>query len=121
MLSRSVIPAGTAPEGKRGDLLDWRQDAACRDYPLTGDDDPWHVPKTKQADSPAMQVCWEVCPVRETCLDESLGERSQNVHGIRGGHTAAERKTMIRKRYKARFAAKQAAEAAAAAEASKAA
>ncbi len=109
MLNESIKQAASSPEGKRGDLIDWREDAACRGYPLGPKDDPWHVPESKQPKAPALQVCWEVCPVRETCLERSLEERTQDVHGIRGGHTALERRGMIRKRAKERVAAKQAA------------
>jgi hypothetical protein len=110
VLTRSVIPAADAPEGKRGDLVDWREQSACRGYPLKPDDDPWHPAASKQAKAPAMQVCWEVCPVREDCLEKALAtETLGKIHGIRGGHTEAERTSMIRKAVKDRRAAKRAA------------
>lgn len=117
MLKRSVIPAGNAPEGKRGDVVDWREQAACRDYPFKPnvpgqrDYDPWDpLSAGKQAKSAAMAVCWEVCPVRETCLDDALArEVPSQAHGIRGGMTEAERKALLLKRARVRLAAKKAA------------
>ncbi|ASN40970.1 hypothetical protein CGQ24_08295 [Arthrobacter sp. 7749] len=119
-MRRSSHPPRVSPEGKRGDAVDWREQAACRDYPFKPnvpgkrDYDPWDpLSAGKQATSAAMVVCWEVCPVRETCLEDALTkEFPSQTHGIRGGMTAVERKALLRRRAKLRRAAAKAAEAA---------
>ena len=47
----------------------------------------------------AIEVC-NGCPVRVDCLDAALAEetRVNFVYGVRGGRTAAQRQTMLRRR-----------------------
>ncbi|MHA6628526.1 WhiB family transcriptional regulator [Pseudonocardia sichuanensis] len=73
---------------------DWRQLAACRDedpelfFPVSE-----IGPGARQADH-AKAVC-AICPVRARCLDHALDNALD--HGIFGGTTEAERRSLRRR------------------------
>lgn len=69
----------------------WREDAACRDRdPDLFFPEGTAGPALSQADQ-AKLVC-QSCPVRKQCLDFAL--RKGVDHGIWGGTTVAERRTL---------------------------
>lgn len=90
---------------------DWRQHAVCRnfDYKGTGEE-PWHpVSVADEERSKGMKICRERCPVRETCLDWALSHESPSyVHGVMGGKTAEERRSILRRQQRDRAKAKAA-------------
>lgn len=108
MLSKTPLTPAAAPEGKRGDHVDWRERAACAGLPLNLADEMFNpVQVAKQKDSPGMEYCWQRCPVRTECLDDAIETEPNNgIHGIRGGYTEEERRTMYRKAARDRHAAK---------------
>lgn len=100
MLTSTVIKPAAAPEGKRGDEVDWREQAACRGFDFKQvKDDPWNpVARADQDQSVGMTACWERCTVRQTCLDWAIATEPRNgVHGILGGLTEKNRKSLYRK------------------------
>jgi WhiB family transcriptional regulator, redox-sensing transcriptional regulator len=71
---------------------DWRLDAAC-----TGSDNTIFYPEEGGGDDwggEAKAICAK-CRVRTNCLDYALTSREE--YGIWGGHTAAERRRILRK------------------------
>jgi WhiB family redox-sensing transcriptional regulator len=64
----------------------WRELAACRGTELEV-----FFPERGESAEPARQVC-AVCPVRQPCLDYAITNRI--VHGIWGGLTERERRTL---------------------------
>lgn len=118
MLSVEKMVPVAAPEGKRGDIIDWREMAACAPFRWTPENDPFFPPKGGTFDD-ARSIC-AVCPVIADCLQASITAESINgLHGFRAGHTPTERKSLRRRQQ--RDATKVKAKAKAAAEASKAA
>lgn len=72
---------------------DWRDRAACK-----GDTDPFF--SNDPADSEhARWICRTLCPVRAECLTTAMDEEGGATyrHGIRGGHTGNERRSMYRR------------------------
>lgn len=116
MLTDSIKQALPSPEGKRGDLVDWREDAACAPFSYNPDDDPFY-PKSEanEAHTVGMLICAR-CPVVEACWDHAQRTESLvNVYGIRAGMTSAERKSVYRRLKRDRAKAKAQDEAALAA------
>jgi WhiB family transcriptional regulator, redox-sensing transcriptional regulator len=75
--------------------LSWRRDAACATVPT---ETFFPIGLTGQADSQtqmAKRVCAS-CPVRDCCLEFAL--RTNQDHGVWGGHTEEERRTIRRSR-----------------------
>lgn len=72
---------------------DWRDDAACRDQ-----DPELFFALDDTTAQRALAIC-AGCPVRSACLEHALanGER----HGIWGGTTEHERRTLLRERRRA--------------------
>ena len=74
--------------------LNWQSRAACRDA------DPelfFPVSRAEQQSSAALAVC-AGCPVRQQCLLDELRFPSPQQHGVRGGMTAAARRSVMRSR-----------------------
>lgn len=67
----------------------WQASAACAEYPtdlfFSGD-----------SDTEAIAVC-EACPVKAECLAEALATPVRDDHGVAGGLTAAQRRTLRRR------------------------
>jgi WhiB family redox-sensing transcriptional regulator len=78
-------------------LPDWHRDAECAKYytPFPkGFRDVWFPERyDKHADDTARRICAH-CPVRELCLLDAI--ENEDVHGTRGGMTAAERRKLLR-------------------------
>jgi hypothetical protein len=68
----------------------WTDRAAC----LGASGDLWFPDRGLSKERSARRMCWEICTVREQCLDDSL--RFEEQHGIRGGLNDKERKRIIR-------------------------
>jgi WhiB family redox-sensing transcriptional regulator len=82
---------------------DWRADAACR--PGSGVDPELFFfdgkgTYTQIKFDEAKVVCFELCPVREQCLDFAV--RNREAHGIYGGLTPDERRLGVEQRPTAR-------------------
>lgn len=83
---------------------DWMERAECRDYPVSGTDDPWFPngssPLLREVqEAYALRVCGE-CPVRLDCLAEGLRDDHGDypgAYGIWGGYTPARRRDLLRK------------------------
>jgi WhiB family redox-sensing transcriptional regulator len=73
-------------------LPDWHDEALCRE---SDDMAPW-FPTRGQSNQPALDICGR-CPVRNECLTEAIADPTLD-HGVRGGATANDRKTMRRNR-----------------------
>lgn len=83
---------------------DWREQAACRDYPNTlffGDDQGESEIERQAREARAKAVC-QRCPVIEPCLEFAM-ETNQK-YGIWGGLTDKERASLKRRRARARRA-----------------
>lgn len=76
----------------RGDVVTWRDDAAC-----LGVGPDIFFPEGEQRGGLAKQVC-AGCPiwVKQACLDEALATPYRNDYGIRAGLTRHERYRMRR-------------------------
>jgi WhiB family redox-sensing transcriptional regulator len=70
----------------------WHDEALCRE----SDDMATWFPTRGQSNQPALDICGR-CPVRGECLNEALDDPASD-HGVRGGATAAARKTMRKNR-----------------------
>lgn len=64
-----------------GTPTSWKLQAACAEYGVTGDDDPWFSIDPNQR-AVAVRIC-QACPVRADCYTDA--ERRGETHGIRGG------------------------------------
>jgi WhiB family transcriptional regulator, redox-sensing transcriptional regulator len=64
----------------------WRELAACRGFDLS-----LFFPERGESAEPARRVCAQ-CPVRQPCLDYAVTNRI--VHGVWGGLTERERRTL---------------------------
>lgn len=93
---------------------DWRQEAGCAGMPPKISDRLYYpLSEGKEATSVGLEICHSVCPVRETCLAWALAtEKRTNAHGIIGGLTSAQRKTIYRNEGRERRLAREAAAAA---------
>lgn len=100
MLTKSnrpkAIPKVDVPSSRGSE--DWRQDAACAGMPPKISDRLYFpLSESKEATSVGLEICHAVCPVREACKAWAMAnEKRSNAHGILGGHTAAERRTLYR-------------------------
>lgn len=76
--------------------LNWQGRAACRDadpdlfFPVT-------LAEQEAVTSAALAVC-ATCPVQQACLLDELRFPSPHQHGVRGGMTAAARRSVMRSR-----------------------
>lgn len=53
--------------------------------------------ESKEATSVGLEICHAVCPVQEACLAWAVAnEKRSNAHGILGGLTSAQRRTLYR-------------------------
>lgn len=68
----------------------WWDEAACKDQPEVN----W-FPERGEPTEPAKQVC-DACPARDACLAFAVEEHIE--HGIWGGTSGRERRTMRRQR-----------------------
>jgi len=87
-------PAST-PRGE-GWSLNWQGRAACRE----ADPDlffPVSLVEQEAVTSAALAVC-AGCPVQRACLLDELRFPSPHQHGVRGGMTAAARRSVMRSR-----------------------
>ncbi|MDQ3645502.1 MAG: WhiB family transcriptional regulator [Actinomycetota bacterium] len=76
----------------------WREDAACLEYPAVvffGLDDNESPAERRAREDKAKEIC-SVCIVREECLEYALATRE--TYGIWGGLTEIERKARLRGR-----------------------
>ena len=72
-------------------VSNWRVNALCAEIP----GDLWFADSTHTAENKrAKQICKE-CPVRQECLEDALVHNMQ--HGIWGGMTPLERRSLKRK------------------------
>ena len=91
----TAAPTPTAPADDT-----WRQEAACREYPVGRDWDPWHPDKGVGGTiAEAKAVCNgrdgnPPCPVRMQCLGDAIDKGDW--YGIRGGLTEGERRQLVR-------------------------
>ncbi len=70
----------------------WRDYAACAEV----GGDAW-FPEKGEPIGAARNICLNVCPVRAECLDEALSNPSTHGrHGVWGGTSERERRTMVR-------------------------
>lgn len=79
-------------------FIDWRQDAACRDWAdRLGHDtiDALFYPGKGATQRPAKKIC-ATCPVNDACLDDALATEPSDAarYGIRGGLSPDERRTV---------------------------
>ncbi|WP_193317994.1 MULTISPECIES: WhiB family transcriptional regulator [Streptomyces] len=75
---------------------DWEREAVCR----TTDPELW-FPSQGESGRVALDICWNHCPVRISCLDAALAEEQRprsGRHGIRGGYTPEQRAHLQRRR-----------------------
>lgn len=99
-MGRSVLSVAhavpdTAPDAKRGDMIDWREQAACAPYRWDPSNDPFFPAKGGHFDE-ARKIC-SGCPVKLECLEHARRVESiYGTHGFRAGHTVAERQAMRR-------------------------
>lgn len=80
---------GTRP---RTDSLAWLEERNCR-----GADPDIFFPGKGQRATEAKAIC-NGCPVTAECLADAMAERVSDDHGVRGGLTREERKTIRRNR-----------------------
>ena len=66
----------------------WREVAACAE---TGPEA--FFPAKGESARPAKRICWEVCEVREACLQKAL-DTGDVEHGVLGGLSARERRAL---------------------------
>ncbi|MGL3804698.1 WhiB family transcriptional regulator [Paeniglutamicibacter sp. R2-26] len=99
MLNESIKQALPAPEGKRGDQVDWREQALCAPFKYDPSNDPWFpVSVAQESTAMGMQICAR-CPVLDTCWSDALEKESRGqVHGIRAGRTSEQRRSVYRRR-----------------------
>lgn len=71
--------------------MEWRDKAKCR-----GADPELFAPLPSSKDERRAKAVCRTCPVRTNCLDEALAEGDETT--VRGGYTAAERRTLMRGR-----------------------
>lgn len=64
----------------------WSKQAACLDEATW----PLFYPEKGEPTTAAQRICWEVCPVRESCLEWALAHNE--THGVWGGLSARERR-----------------------------
>lgn len=81
--------------------LDWRTQAACRDF-VTTHYDPWEAgPKDRKPSHTAEVVC-STCPVKRECLLAGIASDAMNHHGVAyhvfGGLAPAQRRAITRAR-----------------------
>lgn len=113
MLAKSngsqIIPRVNVPSSKGSE--DWRQDAGCAGMPPKISDQLYYPhSESKQATSVGLEICHAVCPVREACRTWALAnEKRTSAHGIIGGLTEAQRKTIYRNEGRERRLAREAA------------
>lgn len=73
---------------------EWRDEASCREFPITGDFDPWFPEGHNPVYAQARAIC-QACPVRLLCLEDAIeserGWSKQSRHGMVGGLTPGER------------------------------
>ena len=85
----TAAPTPTAPADDT-----WCQEAACREYPVGRDWDPWHPDKGVGGTiAEAKAVCAQ-CPVSMQCLGDAIDKGDW--YGIRGGLTEGERRQLVR-------------------------
>lgn len=65
----------------------WREQALCQEVGIE-----LFFPGSHVSPRPAIRVC-EMCPVQQECLQDAL--ESEDVHGVRGGKTGAQRARML--------------------------
>jgi len=77
---------------------EWIEQSKCRDYPVTGNDDPWHPEGTGAPARASQRIALDICngtsdrpgcPVKAQCLADALQDEEH--YGIRGGLTAPQR------------------------------
>lgn len=74
--------------------LKWRSRGACR-----GSDPSIFYPEDEEDPAEAAKSICAECPVREPCLEHAIAVREKA--GVWGGHTARERRRIIRRRRRA--------------------
>ena len=82
--------------------LDWRTQAACRDF-VTTHYDPWEAgPKDRKPSHTAEVVC-STCPVKRECLLAGIASDAMNHHGVAyhvfGGLAPAQRRAITSARH----------------------
>lgn len=84
----------------------WHDQAGCQgeDLELFYGPEGEHAPQREKREEIAKQLCNEVCPVRELCLQDAL-ERNDK-YGVLGGTDPDERATIRRHRQRKALAAK---------------
>lgn len=87
-------PIGTLSALITGPKQTWTSDAACADPQV--DPDIFHAPVYDKLEIRRAQAVCGTCPVAQQCLKWALDEKEP--HGIYGGLTSPQRRSLLRKR-----------------------